>query len=140
MIDHFQHPDCGPQYHPRWLSSKESPTNAGDAGMIPGFGGSPGGGNGNPLQYSCLEKILCTEEPGGLQSVVSQRVGQDSANEHACRHHFFIKESEDPQSNDCPLFLRQQINKMNLQRLETLEGKKAFEDPCPSPSFTPYTG
>ena len=96
--------------------------------MILGFGGSPGGGNGNPLQYSCLEKILCTEEPGGLQSVVSQRVGQDSANEHACRHHFFIKESEDPQSNDCPLFLRQQINKMNLQRLETLEGKKAFED------------
>ena len=28
---------------------------AGDAGWIPGSGRSPGGGNGNPLQYSCLE-------------------------------------------------------------------------------------
>ena len=28
--------------------------NAGDAGLIPGLGRSPGGGNGNPLQYSCL--------------------------------------------------------------------------------------
>ena len=27
---------------------------AGDAGLIPGSGGSPGGGNGNPLQHSCL--------------------------------------------------------------------------------------
>ena len=27
----------------------------GDAGLIPGSGGSPGGGNGNPLQRSCLE-------------------------------------------------------------------------------------
>ena len=41
---------------------------------------------------------------------------------------FFIKESEDPQSNDCPLFMRQQINKMNLQHLETLERNKAFKD------------
>ena len=39
-----------------------------DAGSIPGLGRSPGGGNGNPLQYSCL-KILWTEEPGGLQSM-----------------------------------------------------------------------
>ena len=29
--------------------------NAGDTGSIPGSGRSPGGGNGNPLQYSCLE-------------------------------------------------------------------------------------
>ena len=29
--------------------------NAGDLGSIPGLGRSPGGGNGNPLQYSCLE-------------------------------------------------------------------------------------
>ena len=60
--------------------------------------------------------------------MVSQRVGQDLANEHACRHQFFIKKSEDPQSNDCPLFMRQQINKMNLQHLETLERNKAFKD------------
>ena len=33
---------------------KNSPANAGDPSSIPGLGRSPGGGNGNPLQYSCL--------------------------------------------------------------------------------------
>ena len=33
---------------------KTLPANAGDVGSIPGLGRSPGGGNGNPLQYSCL--------------------------------------------------------------------------------------
>ena len=49
---------------------KNPPANAGDArdiGSIPEWRGSPGGGNGNPLQYSCLGKIPWTEEPGGLQ-------------------------------------------------------------------------
>ena len=40
---------------PRWLSGKESTCNAGDTGSIPGLEKSPGGGHGNPLQYSCLE-------------------------------------------------------------------------------------
>ena len=35
---------------------KNPPANAGDAGLIPGSGRSPEGGNGNPLQYSCLER------------------------------------------------------------------------------------
>ena len=47
-----------------------------DMGLIPGSGRSPGEGNGNPLQYSCLEN-LWTEEPGGLQSMGLQRVGHD---------------------------------------------------------------
>ena len=34
--------------------SKESACNVGDPGSIPGSGRSPGGGHGNPLQYSCL--------------------------------------------------------------------------------------
>ena len=34
---------------------KESACNAGGLGSIPGLGRSPGGGHGNPLQYSCLE-------------------------------------------------------------------------------------
>ena len=37
---------------------KESVHNAGDPGSIPGLGGSPGEGNGNPLQYSCLENSM----------------------------------------------------------------------------------
>ena len=49
---------------------------AGDAGSIPGLGRSPGEGNGNPLQYSC-RKIPWMEEPGGLQSMGSQRVRHD---------------------------------------------------------------
>ena len=39
---------------PQWLSGKESTCNAGDPGLIFGSGRSPGEGNGNPLQYSCL--------------------------------------------------------------------------------------
>ena len=34
------------------------PANAGDQSLIPGLGGSPGEGNGNPLQYSCLENSM----------------------------------------------------------------------------------
>ena len=37
---------------------KNLPANAGDPGLIPGLGRSPGGGNGNPLQYSCLENPM----------------------------------------------------------------------------------
>ena len=63
--------------HPRWLSGQESAYNTGDAGSIPGSGRSPGGGNSNPLQYSCLE-IPWTEEAGGLQSMgVTKRVRHD---------------------------------------------------------------
>ena len=46
---------------PGGSSGKESAYNAGatgDPGSIPGSGGSTGGGNGNPLQYSCLENPM----------------------------------------------------------------------------------
>ena len=36
------------------LPWEEPTSNEGDPGSIPGLGRSPGGGNGNPLQYSCL--------------------------------------------------------------------------------------
>ena len=51
-----------------------SPGDAGDVGLIPVSGRSPGAGHGNPLQYSCQEK---TQESGGLQSLGSQRVGHN---------------------------------------------------------------
>ena len=44
---------------------KESACSVGDLGSIPGLGRSPGGGHGNPLQYSCLEK------PHGQRSLVA---------------------------------------------------------------------
>ena len=40
---------------------KESACNAGDLGSVPGLARSPGGGNGNPLQYSCLENPMDRE-------------------------------------------------------------------------------
>ena len=40
---------------PGGWDGKESACNTGDLGSIPGLGRSPGGGHGNPLQYSCLE-------------------------------------------------------------------------------------
>ena len=43
---------------PRWLSGKESACQAGDMGSVPGSRKTPGGGNGNPLQYSCLENPM----------------------------------------------------------------------------------
>ena len=61
---------------PRWLRGKESACNAkdtGDADLMPRLGRSPGGGNGNPLQYSYLEKPM-DRGASGLQSIGSQRV------------------------------------------------------------------
>ena len=51
---------------------KNLPANAGDAGLIPRSGRSPGEGNGNPLQCSCL-KTPWTSELGGLQSTGWQK-------------------------------------------------------------------
>ena len=46
------------QGFPGGSDGKESACNAGDQGSIPGLGRSPGEGNGNPLQYSCLENPM----------------------------------------------------------------------------------
>ena len=43
---------------PGGLDGKESACDAGDPGLIPGWGRIPGEGNGNPLQYSCLENPM----------------------------------------------------------------------------------
>ena len=62
---------------PRWPSDKKNPpANAGgarDSGSIPGSRRSPGEGNSNALQCSCLENSM-DREPGGLHSMGSQRV------------------------------------------------------------------
>ena len=43
---------------PTWLSGKESSCQSATAGLIPGLGRASEGGNGNPLQYSCLENSM----------------------------------------------------------------------------------
>ena len=68
---------------PRWLSGKESTCNVRDAGSVPESGRSPGEGNRNPLQHSCLGNPMDRGAPGGLQSMGSQRAGHASVTEHA---------------------------------------------------------
>ena len=55
---------------------KESACNVGDLGSIPGLERSPGGGHGNPPQYSCLENLIVR---GDRQAILNRvtRVGRD---------------------------------------------------------------
>ena len=55
---------------------KDTLANTGDSGSIPDLGRSPGEGNGNHFSI-LVQRIPWTEEPGGLQSVGSQKVGHD---------------------------------------------------------------
>ena len=52
---------------PNGSVGKESACNAGDPDLNPGMGRSPGGGNGKPLQYSCLENPM---DRGAWQAAV----------------------------------------------------------------------
>ena len=75
-----------PQGLPWWLSGKEPTYNAGDAGSIPGFGRSSGEGNGNPLQYCCLENL---KDRGAWWATVygmEEESNRTEAPEHACWH------------------------------------------------------
>ena len=56
---------------------KNLPANAGDEGFIPGSGRFPGGGNGNPLQCSCLENPMNR----GTWRATVQRLGHDLVTE-----------------------------------------------------------
>ena len=72
---------------PGALVVKNRPANAGDirdVGSIPGLGRSPGGGPGNPLRYSCLEKPM---DRGAWQAIESQsRTRLKRLSTHACTH------------------------------------------------------
>ena len=57
---------------------KNLPANAVDSGLIPGLGKDPGEGNGNPLQYSCLENSM-NRGACKATSMRLQRVGHDLA-------------------------------------------------------------
>jgi len=75
------------QRFPCGSNGKESACNAGDLGSIPGLGRSPGEGNGNPPQYSCLKNCM-NRESGELQSMGLQRVRDDLAtNTHTDVHY-----------------------------------------------------
>ena len=58
FVFNFDFPGGSDSDFPGGSDSKASVYNAGDPGLIPGLGRSPGEGNGNPLQYYCLENPI----------------------------------------------------------------------------------
>ena len=75
-----------------WLSNKESDCNAGDAGLIPGWGRSPGDGHDNPLQYSCLENTMDREAWKAIisgvakESDTTEKFSIHAHKAHSCVH------------------------------------------------------
>ena len=65
---------------PRWLSGKQPACQTGDAGSIPGSGRIPGEGNGNLLQYSCLENPTDRGAYGATVHVITE----SDRTEHTC--------------------------------------------------------
>ena len=71
---------------PGWLSSEKSASSAGDAGdasSIPGSRRAPGGGHGNPLQYSCLENPM---DRGGCWAVIHRGAKSQTWLKQLCMH------------------------------------------------------
>ena len=68
---------------PGGSDGKESACNAGDLGSVPGLGRSPGGGHGNPLQYSCLENPM----DGGVRWATIHGVAESDTTEMTCHTH-----------------------------------------------------
>ena len=63
--------------------AKNPPANTGDMGSIPGLAKSPGGGNGNPLQYSCLGNVMDRGAWGATVHGVSKRHDLGTEREHS---------------------------------------------------------
>ena len=71
---------------PGGSDGKESACNAGDLGSNPGWGRSPGEGNGSPLQYSCLENPM---DRGDWQAIVHE-VAQSRTGLSDWQFHFLL--------------------------------------------------
>ena len=67
-------------------ASKESSCNAGNSSSIPGSGRSPGGGHGNPLEYSCLENPMDRGAwQGTVHRVAKSQTQQKQVSTHAIK-------------------------------------------------------
>ena len=92
---------------PGGSDSQESACNTGNLGSIPGLGRSPGEGNGNPLQYSCLEK--CHAQRSLASYMGLQTVGHDwvtDTHTHAYTHW---------EMNSCDTFYCDILHKAKMQ-------------------------
>ena len=85
---------------PRWLSSKESTCQAGDVGVISEWGRSPGKGNGNPLQYFCLENPMDRGAWWGTVHGVEKSLTRPKRLSTHCRYNL----SQECNPNQCGIF------------------------------------
>ena len=98
---------------------KNPPANAGDAGdmgSIPGLGGSPGGGNGNPLPYSCLGNSMDKGVWAGCSPWSCKELDTtECLSMHACNLscvHLIIRPAKEPRSPENEFFL---LNRMQIR-------------------------
>ena len=71
---------------PRGPFVENQPANGGDMDLILELGRSPGGGNGNPLQYSYLDNPMDGGEWQAIAHGVTKRVGHDLVTKHSTAH------------------------------------------------------
>ena len=76
---------------PGGSNCKESARNVGDPGLIPGLGRSPGEGNGNPLQYSCMENSMDRRAwQATVHEVIKSQTGTSSFHFHTGKTKFLL--------------------------------------------------
>ena len=103
---------------PQWLSGKESVCSAGgtgNLGLVPGSGRSPEEGNGNPLQYSCLQSPR-DGAPGTSQFIRLQRIGYEWSDWAQTESH-----------NEYLLFLRGPNTQVTLKKLKLNGSMKTYK-------------
>ena len=97
---------------PGGLDGKESTCKAGHLGSIPGLGRSPGGGHGNPLQYSCLENSHGQKSLVGYSSW--GRKESDRTERLSTVYAYYKKEYKDSFQNKEGMLVRQQDEELLL--------------------------
>ena len=101
---------------PGGSDSKESAYNVGDLGSIPGLGRTPGEGNGNPLQYSCLENSMYREAwQATVHGVTKSQTRLSDCAQHVTKSYIF--NSFQPKSH----FIQGTFPRLSIQDLPTSE-------------------
>ena len=124
----------------QWV--QKLPINAGDVGLIPGWGRSPGGGNGNPFQYSCLENSTDRGAWGATIPGVAQNHTplRDWPPPHAGMAYFPIQSSVLKAGNSFILQLKWEVQLRRVRTApKTSKQSNANQDLNPTPPTPPST-